>query len=97
MATRASERRKSLVFKIRVFVEPDDKGFHAWIPMLKGLHAQGNNVDEARQKACELAVDYLETLVEDGDPIPVGPQIEPEADAKPPDGAVVHFIEVPLT
>jgi len=87
MATNAGAGLQPLVFQVRLLVEPDETGFHAWIPMLKGLHASGDSVQEARERACDLAVDYLETLVEDGDPIPIGPQIEPDADIELPTGA----------
>ena len=40
-----------------------DGGYHAFCPMLKGCHSQGDNFEEA----IEL---YLESLIADNQPIP---------------------------
>lgn len=58
--------------QIGIVVEPDDNGFHAYAPALPGLHADGGTEDEAIQKAAELAVLYLASMVKHGDPLPIG-------------------------
>lgn len=61
-----------LGFRIDIIVEPDEYGFHAYCPALKGLHVHGNTTEEARDNAKEAAIAYLQSLMKHGDPIPVG-------------------------
>ncbi len=63
---------RELIFQVVFLVEPDGDLYHVWSPMLPGLHADGTTETEAIQHAQELAQLYLEVLIEDGDPIPVG-------------------------
>lgn len=72
MAQKLKPRAGTLTFHIVFFVEPDGDRYHAWSPMLPGLHADGATAAEAVQQAQELAQLYLEVLIEDGDPIPTG-------------------------
>ena len=59
-------------FKIEVAVEPDEVGFHAYCPALRGLHTCGDTEEEAIQNAKDAATAYLESLIKHNDPIPVG-------------------------
>ena len=56
-------------------VEPDDHEFHAYCPALKGLHVFGESQSDALENAKIAISDYLESLVEHGEPIPVGPEL----------------------
>lgn len=69
--------RQGLTFQVTVVVEPDGDGFHAYCPALKGLHVPGATIEEAVENARVAAQLFLECLVEDGDPIPVGVQLGP--------------------
>jgi len=62
--------------KINVLVEPDGDLFHAYCPALKGLHVAGTSVEGAAELACEAAGVYLNSLLEHGDPIPTGCDVE---------------------
>ncbi len=59
-------------FKIEIVAEPDEDGFHAYCPALKGLHTAGDTEKEAVQNARDAAIAYLESLIKHNDPIPVG-------------------------
>ena len=59
-------------FTIQVIVEPDEGGFHAYCPALKGLHTGGDTEEEALQNARDAAIAYLRSLLKHGEPIPVG-------------------------
>lgn len=59
-------------FKVEVVVEPDGTGFHAYCPALKGLHVDGASRDDALQNAVDAAVVHLLSLIQHGDPIPIG-------------------------
>ena len=64
--------RPIIGFKIEIAVEPDDDGFHAYCPALKGLHTAGDTEEEAVQNAKDAAIAYLESLMKHGEPIPIG-------------------------
>lgn len=59
-------------FSLQIVVEPDGDGFHAYSPVLKGLHACGETEREALENAKDAATAYLCSLIKHGDPIPVG-------------------------
>jgi len=77
-------RHKRMVgFRVEVCVEPDDIGFHAYCPALKGLHTCGDTEQEALQNAKDAAIAYLRTSIKYGDPIPVGIIIHAEDECPP--------------
>lgn len=54
-----------------VILEPDPTGgFHAFCPGLKGCHSEGDSESEALANIREAIELYVETLVEDGMPLP---------------------------
>lgn len=57
-------------FTYRIIIEPDGKGFHAYVPALPGCHSCGDTIFDARKHIREALELYLECLAEDGDPIP---------------------------
>lgn len=83
MPSKLKTRPRTLTFQVTFFVERDEDCYHAWAPMLSGLHADGATTSEALQHARELAQLYLEVLIEDGDPIPLGPDTD-KTEAIPP-------------
>ncbi len=62
---------KSLKFRVRIIVEKDDSGYHAYAPSLPGLHMPGDTQKEALDNAKEAAALMLKVMIEDGDPIPI--------------------------
>ena len=70
-------------FRIEVVVEPDEGGFHAYCPALKGLHTCGDTKEEALSNARDAAVAYLQSSIKHGDPIPVGILMREEVEEKP--------------
>lgn len=63
---------------ITVIIEPDDGGYHAYAPALKGLHVDGTTEKEAIQNATKAVLCYLESLAIHGEPLPVGPDLTVE-------------------
>ena len=59
-------------FRIELIVEPDDTGFHAYCPALRGLHTCGDTEEEALENAKNAAIAYLQSSIKHGDHIPVG-------------------------
>ena len=58
--------------QVRVFVERDTVGYHAYCPALPGLHVDGDTIDEAFSVAEEAVRAHTLSLVKHGDPLPVG-------------------------
>ncbi len=65
-------RKPIIGFRVEVCVEPDNEGFYAYCPALKGLHTCGSTEEEALQNAKNAAMLYIQSLIKHGDPIPVG-------------------------
>ena len=57
---------------LEIVIEPDDIGFHAYCPALKGVHTCGDTEEEALRNVKDAAIAYLESSIKHHDPIPVG-------------------------
>lgn len=66
-------------------IEPDEGGYHAYIPALPGCHTFADTIDEARANLLEAAKLHLEAMRENGEEIP-----------DEPDQIVVTRLTVPL-
>jgi len=62
-------------YSFTVIIEPDEEGFHAYVPALTGCHSFGATVDEARANIAEAAELHVESLLEDGEPVPPEPEL----------------------
>jgi len=62
---------KTLKFKVRIVIEKDDPGYHAFAPSLPGLHMPGDTQKEAISNAKEAAALMLKCMIQDGDSIPI--------------------------
>ena len=59
-------------YRFTALFEPDeDGGYTVSFPALPGCLTHGETMDEARRMASEVLEGYLETLREDGMPIPL--------------------------
>lgn len=58
------------IYVYRVTIEPDGERYHAEIPALPGCYSWGYTYEEALKNIKEAAALWLETLTEDGEPIP---------------------------
>ena len=65
-------RKRIIGFRVEVVVEPDEVGFHAYCPALKGLHTCGDTEQEALQNVKDAVIAYLRASIKYGDPIPIG-------------------------
>lgn len=54
-----------------VVIEPDEPGFHAYVPALPGCHTFGDTVEEVRTNIAEAIELHIESMVKDGEPVPV--------------------------
>ncbi len=60
----------------RAVIEPDQKGFHGYVPALKGCHTWGRTLTETRKKLQEAIQLYVSVLIDDGEDIPRDESIE---------------------
>ena len=54
-----------------VVIEPDDGAFHAYVPALPGCHTFGATIDEARTNITEAMELHIESMLEDGENVPL--------------------------
>ena len=70
--------KQVIEFQVEVNIEPDDDGFHAYCPALKGLHTRGDTEQEAINNVRDAAIAYIESCIKHGDSIPIGVQYHGE-------------------
>ncbi len=58
-------------YQFTVVIEPDESGYHAFVPALPGCHTFGTTLDETRVNIAEAIGLHIEAMQEDGEPIPV--------------------------
>lgn len=51
----------------RIIIESDKKGFHGFVPALKGCHTWGRTIVETKSHLKEAITLYFESLVAHGD------------------------------
>ncbi len=61
-------------YDFTVVIEPDEGGYHAYVPALQGCHTWGATLDEARENIIEAASLHIEAMLEDGEPVPSEPE-----------------------
>ena len=54
----------------RIIIEPDEKGFHGYVPALRGCHTWGKTISETKMHLREAMELFIETLLEYNEPIP---------------------------
>ena len=76
---RPSKRKTVAEHSYTVFFEPAaEGGYVVTCPALPDLVTEGDTLEEAREKARDAILAYLESLRKDGDPIPADPRMTPE-------------------
>ena len=57
-------------YTFRVIIEPDGKGYHGFVPLLRGVHASGRTVTETKRNLDEAVRCHVEGLLKDGETVP---------------------------
>jgi len=89
------KKKEILELRISVVVTPDEEGYHAYTPALKGLHVDGATAEEALKNAAEAIKVYLTSLAFHHDPLPIGPDlslIHEEIIPEVPPGALLRHV-----
>lgn len=57
-------------YQFTVVIEPDEQGFHAYVPALPGCHTFADTVEEVRLAVQEAIALHIECLKEAGEAVP---------------------------
>ena len=63
--------KKPITFLVHIVIEEDNGEFHAYCPVLKGLHTNGETKKIAEKNAIDAVTAYLDSLISHRDPIPL--------------------------
>lgn len=58
-------------YDFTIVIEPDEGGFYAFVPVLSGCHSFGESVDEAKKNIAEAIELHVESMIEEGEDIPI--------------------------
>lgn len=59
------------IYTFRAVIEPDDaKHYHGFVPLLKGVHTQGETIREVKQNLREAIRCHLQGLLKDHESMP---------------------------
>jgi len=62
---------KSTIYTFRVIIEPDSpSGYHGFVPLLRGVHTQGETMAEIKRNLREAIICHLQGLMKDRQVIP---------------------------
>jgi predicted RNase H-like HicB family nuclease len=65
------EKNNKQIYNYTVLLEKElDGGYHAFCPVLRGCHSQGDTFEESIANITEAIEIYIESLVADNQPIP---------------------------
>jgi predicted RNase H-like HicB family nuclease len=59
------------IYHFTVVTEPDEQGFHAYVPALPGCHTFADTLDEAQANILEAIELHVQGRLEDGEPVRV--------------------------
>ncbi len=52
-------------YTYRTIIELDEKGYHGFVPLLKGVHTVGKTIEETKKNLDEAIRCHLEGLIKD--------------------------------
>jgi predicted RNase H-like HicB family nuclease len=52
-------------YTYRIIIEPDEKGYHGFVPLLRGVHTVGYTFEETKKNLEETIRCHLEGLAKD--------------------------------
>lgn len=53
-------------YTFRTIIEPDEKGYHGFVPLLRGVHTVGKTIEETKKNLDEAIRVHVEGLIKDG-------------------------------
>ncbi|KKW11033.1 MAG: hypothetical protein UY50_C0022G0001 [Parcubacteria group bacterium GW2011_GWA2_49_9] len=61
---------KDTIYTFRIMVEKDGKGYHGFVPTLKGVHTCGKTIEETKRNLNEAIQCHLQGLMKEGVSVP---------------------------
>ena len=58
------------LYTFRIIIEPEKKGYYGFVPLLKGIHTNGNSIQEVKKNLKEAIKCHLQGLLRDKKSIP---------------------------
>lgn len=58
------------LFTFRIIVEPEKRGYYGFVPLLKGVHTNGDTLQEVKKNLKEAIKCHLQGLIKDKEVIP---------------------------
>ena len=52
-------------YTYRTIIEPDEKGYHGFVPLLRGVHTVGETIEETKRNLDDAIRCHLEGLLKD--------------------------------
>lgn len=52
-------------YTFRTMIEPDEKGYHGFVPLLRGVHTVGKTIEETKKNLDEAIRCHIEGLLKD--------------------------------
>jgi len=59
-----------MIYTFRAIIEPDEKGYHGFVPLLRGLHTCGKTIEETKKNLKEAIRCHISGLLKDDEKIP---------------------------
>jgi len=67
-------------YTFRAIIEPDEGGYHGYVPALRGCHTCGDTIEETKKNLREATQCYVESLLLDGEKVPIDESVNARSD-----------------
>ena len=65
-------KKNNKLFTFRIIIEPEKGGgYHGFVPLLRGLHTNGDTLEEVKKNLKEAIICHLQGLKKDKETIPL--------------------------
>lgn len=53
-------------YTFRTIIEPDEKGYHGFVPLLRGVHTCGETIEKTKKNLDDAIRCHIEGMLKDG-------------------------------
>lgn len=57
-------------YTFRMIIEPDEDGYHGFVPILRGVHTWGKTIEETQKNLKEAICCHIKGLLKDKEEVP---------------------------
>lgn len=58
------------LYTFRIIIEPEKEGYYGFVPLLRGVHTNGDTIQEVKKNLKEAIKCHLQGLLKDKEPVP---------------------------